>query len=87
MAMLKGTVIGIDLGTTRSCVAFLQEDKTHQVIEASRATPSVVAFNGDVKLVGAPAKEQASSNPKNTFSATKRYIGRRFKDEEVKKEM
>lgn len=85
--MLKGTVIGIDLGTTRSCVAFLQEDKTHQVIEASRATPSVVAFNEDVKLVGAPAKEQASSNPKNTFSATKRYIGRRFKDEEVKKEM
>lgn len=56
----RGTVIGIDLGTTRSCVAFLQEDKTHQVIEASRATPSVVAFNGDVKLVGAPAKEQVN---------------------------
>lgn len=59
MVTYRGTVIGIDLGTTSSCVAFL-EGKNPKLIEASRNTPSVVAFTGDNKLVGAPAKEQVN---------------------------
>ena len=65
--VFRGTVIGIDLGTTCSCAAYLEEGKTYaptkatpHVIEASRATPSMVAFNGDDKLVGEPAKEQVN---------------------------
>ncbi|CAG0879926.1 unnamed protein product [Darwinula stevensoni] len=87
---VKGAVIGIDLGTTNSCVA-LMEGKTPKVIEnseGSRTTPSVVAFTPDgERLVGMPAKRQAVTNSANTFSATKRLIGRRFEDEEVKKDM
>lgn len=87
---VKGKVIGIDLGTTNSCVAVM-EGKNPKVIEnaeGARTTPSMVSFSKDgERLVGMPAKRQAVTNPKNTFSATKRYIGRRFDDEEVKKEM
>ncbi|PSS02772.1 Heat shock protein, partial [Actinidia chinensis var. chinensis] len=83
-------VIGIDLGTTNSCVAVM-EGKTPKVIENSegaRTTPSVVAFNqkGEL-LVGTPAKRQAVTNPTNTLFGTKRLIGRRFDDPQTQKEM
>jgi molecular chaperone DnaK len=76
-------IIGIDLGTTNSCVAIL-EGKTPKVIqnsEGARTTPSVVAFtkNGE-RLVGAAAKRQAITNSSNTIFASKRLIGRRFED-------
>ncbi|CAF0756422.1 unnamed protein product [Didymodactylos carnosus] len=87
---VKGNVIGIDLGTTNSCVAIM-EGKSPKVLENAegmRTTPSVVAFTKDNdRLVGMPAKRQAVTNPQNTFYATKRLIGRKFGDEEVKKEM
>lgn len=87
---VKGAVIGIDLGTTNSCVAVM-EGKTPKVIEnaeGSRTTPSVVAFTADgERLVGMPAKRQAVTNAANTLSATKRLIGRKFDDSEVKKDM
>lgn len=87
---VKGAVIGIDLGTTNSCVAVM-EGKQAKVIEnseGSRTTPSVVAFSKDgERLVGMPAKRQAVTNSANTFYATKRLIGRRFNDAEVKKDM
>lgn len=86
----KGTVIGIDLGTTNSCVAVM-EGKMPKVIEnaeGSRTTPSVVAFSADdERLVGMPAKRQAVTNSANTFSATKRLIGRKFTDAEVQKDL
>ncbi|KAL1196270.1 Heat shock 70 kDa protein 10 [Cardamine amara subsp. amara] len=83
-------VIGIDLGTTNSCVA-LMEGKNPKVIEnaeGARTTPSVVAFNpkGEL-LVGTPAKRQAVTNPTNTVSGTKRLIGRKFDDPQTQKEM
>ncbi|KAK9110952.1 hypothetical protein Scep_018471 [Stephania cephalantha] len=83
-------VIGIDLGTTNSCVAVM-EGKNAKVIENSegaRTTPSVVAFNqkGEL-LVGTPAKRQAVTNPTNTLFGTKRLIGRRFDDSQTQKEM
>ncbi|MGB5589075.1 MAG: molecular chaperone DnaK, partial [Gammaproteobacteria bacterium] len=81
-----GKVIGIDLGTTNSCVAVM-EGSTPKVIENSegdRTTPSVVAFTKDDEvLVGQPAKRQAVTNPTNTLFAVKRLIGRRFEDEVV----
>lgn len=87
---VKGVVIGIDLGTTNSCVAVM-EGKTAKVIEnaeGSRTTPSVVAFTADgERLVGMPAKRQAVTNAANTFYATKRLIGRRFEDAEVQKDL
>lgn len=87
---VKGAVIGIDLGTTNSCVAVM-EGKQAKVIEnaeGSRTTPSVVAFSKDgERLVGMPAKRQAVTNSANTFYATKRLIGRRFEDAEVKKDL
>jgi molecular chaperone DnaK len=87
---VKGAVIGIDLGTTNSCVAIM-EGKSVKVIEnseGSRTTPSVVAFSSDgERLVGAPARRQAVTNAKNTFYATKRLIGRRFDDKEVQKDI
>ncbi|VDP75435.1 unnamed protein product [Echinostoma caproni] len=86
----KGTVIGIDLGTTNSCVAVM-EGKQPKILENSegcRTTPSVVAFTSDgERLVGAPAKRQAVTNSANTLSATKRLIGRRFDDPEVQKDL
>src|SRR5688572_382803 len=83
-------VIGIDLGTTNSCVAVM-EGSTAKVIENSegaRTTPSIVAFasNGE-RLVGQPAKRQAVTNPENTFYAIKRLIGRNFEDPMVKKDI
>jgi molecular chaperone DnaK len=87
---VKGAVIGVDLGTTNSCVAVM-EGKAAKVIEnaeGARTTPSVVAFGSDgEKLVGMPAKRQAVTNSENTFYATKRLIGRRFEDKEIQKEM
>ena len=84
-----GKIIGIDLGTTNSCVAVMEGDKT-KVIENSegdRTTPSVIAFTGDGEvLVGQSAKRQAVTNPQNTLFAIKRLIGRRFSDDVVKRD-
>jgi len=83
---VQGPVIGIDLGTTNSCVAVIEGDRAHVIenAEGQRTTPSVVAFTKDgQKLVGTPAKRQTVTNPKNTFHATKRLIGRRFDDKEL----
>jgi molecular chaperone DnaK len=84
-----GKIIGIDLGTTNSCVAVM-EGTTARVIENSegdRTTPSIVAFKDNEVLVGATAKRQAVTNPKNTFYAVKRLIGRKFTDAEVQKDI
>jgi len=81
-------VIGIDLGTTNSCVSILS-GKDPQVIEnaeGARTTPSVVAFTGDEKLIGVPAKRQQVTNPTNTIYAAKRLIGRKFDSPEIKKD-
>jgi len=87
---VQGHVIGIDLGTTNSCVSVM-EGSTPRVIEnaeGARTTPSVVAFTSDgERLVGAPARRQAVTNSENTLYATKRYIGRRFDDKEVQKDL
>lgn len=86
----QGDVIGIDLGTTNSCVAVM-EGSTPKVIENSegmRTTPSMVGFTSDgQRLVGIPAKRQAVTNPDNTVFAVKRLIGRRFDDEATQKDM
>ncbi|MFK3648802.1 molecular chaperone DnaK [Lysobacter enzymogenes] len=85
-----GKIIGIDLGTTNSCVAIMEGGKA-KVIENSegdRTTPSIVAFTKDSEvLVGASAKRQAVTNPKNTFYAVKRLIGRKMTDAEVQKDL
>jgi Molecular chaperone len=85
-----GKVIGIDLGTTNSCLAVM-EGKNPKVVEnaeGNRTTPSVVAYTEDGELlIGQPAKRQAITNPENTFYAVKRLIGRRFGDDAVKKDM
>jgi molecular chaperone DnaK len=84
-----GKTIGIDLGTTNSCVCVLENNKPHVIenSEGARTTPSMVAFSDDGQtLVGAAAKRQAVTNPKNTLYAIKRLIGRRYADAEVKKE-
>src|SRR5512138_938820 len=81
-------IIGIDLGTTNSCVAIMEGGKPKVIenSEGSRTTPSVVAYTEDGEiLVGAPAKRQAVTNAKNTIYAVKRLIGRRFEDPEVQK--
>jgi len=89
-ATVQGQVIGVDLGTTNSCVSVM-EGSTPKVIENSegfRTTPSVIAFTADgERLVGAPARRQAVTNPTNTLYASKRYIGRRFDDKEVQKDI
>lgn len=85
-----GRIIGIDLGTTNSCVAMLDGDKTRVIenAEGDRTTPSIVAFTDDNEvLVGQPAKRQAVTNPNNTLFAIKRLIGRRFEDEIVQKDI
>ncbi len=82
-------VIGIDLGTTNSCVAIV-ENGTTKVIENSegaRTTPSIIAYTNDEILVGATAKRQAVTNPKNTIYAAKRLIGRKFKEQAVQKDI
>ena len=83
-------VIGIDLGTTNSCVAVMEgtQAKVLENAEGARTTPSVVAFTDtDEKLIGQPAKRQAVTNPENTIFATKRLIGRNFEDPTVKKDI
>ncbi len=85
-----GTIIGIDLGTTNSCVAILEGGKPKVVenSEGGRTTPSIVAFTTDNEvLVGQAAKRQAVTNPHNTLFAVKRLIGRRFDDDVVKRDM
>jgi molecular chaperone DnaK len=85
-----GKVIGIDLGTTNSCVAVMEGDKPRVIenSEGDRTTPSIVAFSKDGEvLVGQAAKRQAVTNPSNTLHAVKRLIGRRFEDEVVQRDM
>ncbi|HRF87482.1 MAG TPA: molecular chaperone DnaK [Pseudomonadales bacterium] len=85
-----GKIIGIDLGTTNSCVAVLEGDKVKVIenAEGDRTTPSIVAFTDDSEvLVGQSAKRQAVTNPTNTLFAVKRLIGRRFKDDVVQKDI
>jgi molecular chaperone DnaK len=88
--LIMGKIIGIDLGTTNSCVSVM-EGGVAKVIENSegdRTTPSIVAFTKDGEvIVGASAKRQSVTNPKNTFYAVKRLIGRKFSDAEVKKDI
>ena len=83
-------VIGIDLGTTNSCVAIMDgtQAKVLENAEGARTTPSVVAFGeNNEKLIGQPAKRQAVTNPQNTIFAVKRLIGRNFDDNTVKKDI
>lgn len=85
-----GKIIGIDLGTTNSCVAVLDGEKTRVIenAEGDRTTPSVIAYTQEGEtLVGQPAKRQAVTNPENTLYAIKRLIGRRFEDEEVQRDI
>ena len=83
-------IIGIDLGTTNSCLAVVegQQPKVIENAEGGRTTPSVIGYAEDNEvLVGAPAKRQAVTNPEKTLYAIKRLIGRRFDDDVVKKDM
>ena len=84
-----GKVIGIDLGTTNSCVAVMESDKVKVIenAEGTRTTPSIVAYKDDETLVGQSAKRQAVTNPSNTLFAIKRLIGRRFDDKVVQKDI
>ena len=82
-------IIGIDLGTTNSCLAVLDGDKPKVIEngEGDRTTPSVIAYTGEETLVGQSAKRQAVTNPTNTVFAVKRLIGRRFEDDVVQKDI
>jgi len=82
-------IIGIDLGTTNSCVAILENGKAKVIenSEGARTTPSIIAYTKDEILVGATAKRQAVTNPKNTIYASKRLIGRKFDEKEVQKDI
>ena len=84
-----GKIIGIDLGTTNSCVAVLEGDKPRVIenAEGDRTTPSIIAYTDDETLVGQPAKRQSVTNPDNTVYAVKRLIGRKFKDDVVQKDI
>ena len=84
-----GKIIGIDLGTTNSCVAVMEGDKPKVIenAEGDRTTPSIVAFANDEVLVGQPAKRQAVTNPENTLFAIKRLIGRTFEEDAVQKDI
>lgn len=82
MNQKKSKVIGIDLGTTNSCVAVMEggQPKVIASSEGARTTPSVVAYKGSERLVGIPAKRQAVTNPENTITSSKRFIGRQFNE-------
>ena len=85
-----GKIIGIDLGTTNSCVAVMEGGKPRVIenAEGTRTTPSIIAYQEDGEIIaGAPAKRQAVTNPKNTLYAVKRLIGRRFDEKEVQKDI
>ncbi len=84
-----GKIIGIDLGTTNSCVAVMDGDKPKVIenAEGDRTTPSIVAYTDDEVLVGQSAKRQAVTNPENTIYAVKRLIGRTFKEDAVQKDI
>ena len=93
-ARLKGCyamakVIGIDLGTTNSCIAIMDGSQPRVIenAEGARTTPSIVAFTESERLVGQPAKRQAVTNPENTVFGVKRLVGRRFDDEHLKKDL
>ena len=83
------TIIGIDLGTTNSCVAVIENGKPKVIenSEGARTTPSIVAYTPEEIIVGAGAKRQAVTNPKNTIYASKRLIGRKFREEAVQKDI
>lgn len=85
----NGCVIGIDLGTTNSCVAVVENGNSRVIenSEGARTTPSIVAYTSDDVLVGASAKRQAITNPKNTIHAAKRLIGRKFREDAVQKDI
>ena len=82
-------VIGIDLGTTNSCIAIMDGSQPRVIenAEGARTTPSIVAFTENERLVGQPAKRQAVTNPENTVFGVKRLVGRRFDDEHLKKDL
>ena len=84
-----GKIIGIDLGTTNSCVAVLEGGKPRVIenLEGDRTTPSIIAYTDDETLVGQPAKRQSVTNPDNTVYAVKRLIGRKFSDDVVQKDI
>ncbi|MGP1516690.1 MAG: Hsp70 family protein, partial [Ottowia sp.] len=85
-----GKIIGIDLGTTNSCVSIMEGNATRVIenAEGTRTTPSIVAYKDDGEiLAGAIAKRQAVTNPKNTIYAVKRLIGRKFDEKEVQKDI
>jgi molecular chaperone DnaK len=84
-----GKIIGIDLGTTNSCVAVLEGGKPRVIenAEGDRTTPSIIAYTDDETLVGQPAKRQSVTNPDNTLFAVKRLIGRKFSDDVVQKDI
>src|SRR6185312_14088870 len=90
MPAATSKIIGIDLGTTNSCVAVMEGGKPRVIenAEGDRTTPSIVAYAEDNQiLVGKSAKRQAVTNPKKTFYAIKRLIGRKFKDEVVQRDI
>lgn len=78
----KGHIIGIDLGTTNSCVAIMEGGSPKVIVsaEGARTTPSIVAYKGNERLVGIPAKRQAVTNPENTITSSKRFIGRKHQE-------
>ena len=85
-----GKIIGIDLGTTNSCVAIMEggQPKVIENAEGARTTPSIIGYTEDGEILcGAPAKRQAVTNAKNTLYAFKRLIGRRFEEKEVQKDI
>src|SRR5476649_1290669 len=82
MSNQKRRIIGIDLGTTNSCVAIMEGGSTTVITnaEGARTTPSVIGFKGSERLVGVPGKRQALTNPDKTLYSTKRFIGRKYNE-------